>query len=240
MRTPFAQGEYASVQIYCRVSTASQTVERQIVGMNAEVLAYDEAVYHEDLGFSGGDRGRPGLLMMKAHLNVPSRKPKLVIIHELDRLFRDCPGFLNFVETYCLNGNTHLYIVHNRMLITNIVSEEQQMMYTMLAMMAELERKRIARRTKERMNILSKQGRKFGRARDTNLDMKITDLHFAGMSTYAIAKELGVSNGKIKRAKADLGYNETPFQDDHDYENDKFEGIVVKEVLEDPPEYHDI
>tara|TARA_R110000803_G_C11981581_1_gene320835 strand:- start:319 stop:912 length:594 start_codon:yes stop_codon:yes gene_type:complete len=179
-------------------------------GMHAEVLAYDELVYHEDLGFSGGDRARPGLMMMKAHLNVPSRKPKLVIIHELDRLFRDCAGFLNFVENYCLNSNTHLYITQQRMLITNIISEEQQMMYTMLAMMAELERKRIARRTKERMNILSKQGRVFGRARNTDLDMKITDLHFGGKSTYAIAKELGVSNGKVKRAKDAMGYTEDP------------------------------
>ena len=166
----------------------------------------DEAGYFEDIGYSGGDRARPGLLMMKAHLNVPSRKPKLVIIYELDRLFRDCAGFLNFVENYCLNGNTHLYIVKQRMLITHVVDEEQQMMYTMLAMMAELERKRIARRTQERMTALKAQGRKFGRARDTSLDMDITDLHFSGMSTYAIAKALNVSNGKVKRAKDALGY----------------------------------
>jgi len=211
MRTPFAQGEYAGAYIYCRCSTPAQSVERQMYGMAAEVMAYDEAVYHEDLGYSGGDRARPGLMMMKAHLNVPTRKPKLVIIHELDRLFRDCAGFLNFIEKYCLNGNTHLYITHQRMLITNIVSEEQQMMFTMLAMMAELERKRIARRTTERMQILKSQGRVFGRARDTSLDMKITDLHFSGMSTYAIAKQLNVSNGKIKRAKDDLGYNKEPY-----------------------------
>jgi len=85
------------------------------------------------------------------------------------------------------------------------------MMFTMLAMMAELERKRIARRTTERMQILKSQGRVFGRARDTSLDMKITDLHFSGMSTYAIAKQLNVSNGKIKRAKDDLGYNKEPY-----------------------------
>jgi len=206
MRTPFTQGDYAEVDIYCRVSTLTQSIERQHDGMNNEIMAYDEAVYHEDIGYSGGDRARPGLLMMKAHLNVPTRKPKLVIIYELDRLFRDCTGFLNFVEMYCLNGNTHLYIVKERMLITNIEDESQTMMYTMLAMMAELERKRIARRTQERMTALKNKGQKFGRARCTALDMKITDLHFGGKSTYAIAKELNVSNGKVKRAKEALGY----------------------------------
>ena len=100
MRTPLAQRDYSEVDIYCRVSTATQSVQRQHDGMDSEIKTYDEAVYHEDLGYSGGDRARPGLLMMKAHLNVPSRKPKLVIIYELDRLFRDCPGFLNFVENY--------------------------------------------------------------------------------------------------------------------------------------------
>lgn len=220
MRTPFTQGDYAEVNIYCRVSTATQSVQRQHDGMHNEIITYDEAVYHEDIAYSGGDRARPGLLMMKAHLNVPSRKPKLVIIHELDRLFRDCAGFLNFVENYCLRGNTHLYIVKERMLITNIEDESQQMMYTMLAMMAELERKRIARRTQERMTALKNQGRKFGRARDTSLDMQITDLHFGGKSTYAIAKELNVSNGKVKRAKDALGYGTDVFQEDHDEDND--------------------
>jgi len=206
MRTPLTQGNYSEVDIYCRISTTTQSIERQIEQLGHEIHTYDEAVYFEDIGYSGGDRARPGLLMMKAHLNVPSRKPKLVIIYELDRLFRDCTGFLNFVETYCLNGNTHLYIVKERMLITNIEDESQTMMYTMLAMMAELERKRIARRTQERMTALKNKGQKFGRARSTDLDMQITDLHFTGMSTYAIAKQLNVSNGKVKRAKDALGY----------------------------------
>lgn len=206
MQQPLASQDYSEVDLYLRVSTPDQTVERQMDNMRSIIDAYDDVQVFEDIGYSGGDRARPQLLQMKAHLNVPSRKPKLVIAYELDRLFRDCAGFLNFVENYCFTGIVHLYFVKNRMLIAKSPSEEQQLMFTMLALMAELERKRIARRTKERMTALKNQGRVFGRARDTSLDMQITDLHFAGKSTYAIAKQLNVSNGRVKRAKTALGY----------------------------------
>ena len=157
----------------------------------------------EDAGRSGSDRARPGLIQLKHALNRPTRSPKLLIVYEVDRVYRDLNGLLMFLESQVKNSNTHVYFVKENMYLNGPASLEDEstyMMLTMIGLMADLERKRIASRTRETMAAKKAAGVMMGRPRNESLDKQIIDLHFEGNTIYATAKKLNVSNGKILRA----------------------------------------
>lgn len=206
METPQAFTMYSEVHCYQRISTPAQSFDRQESALQRVLEAYPDYIGWKDVG-SGGDRSRKSLLQMKGFLSVPTRMPKLVIIYEIDRLFRDLTGALNFIETFVLEGNTHLYIVKEGLYLTegSTMVETNRMMFVVLAMFAEMERRRIASRTMERMQQLKTQGKVFGRPRDTSLDIEIQEYHFQGKSMYWISKKLKISHSKVKRSFLAMG-----------------------------------
>ena len=139
---------------------------------------------------------------MKGFLSVPTRKPKLLIVYELDRLFRDLTGALLFVENFVLNSNTHLYIVKENLYLTEgaVMQETNRLLFVVTAMFAEMERRRMASRTAEKMQAMKRLGHVFGRPRDTTHDADIQEYHFQGKSMYWTSKKLKISHAKVKRA----------------------------------------
>lgn len=204
---PLAQRNYAEVHIYRRVSTANQTDDRQKHNLRWAYKEYPDAIHHFDNGFSGSDRNRPSLNQMKGFLNVKTHMPKLLIVDSIDRLYRDMTGFLQFIERYILQDNLHLYFNKENMLLTsaNAMDENQRTLYVMLAHMAEMERLRIARRTKEKLDAKKARGETLGRPRDTSHDLHIHEHFFQGLSAWKSARLLRISLGKVQRARKELG-----------------------------------
>jgi DNA invertase Pin-like site-specific DNA recombinase len=205
---PLSEPNYAEVHIYRRVSTTKQDLVRQDTELKYYFTNYPNAQQWADVGYSGGDRTRPNLLMMTAHLQVPTHKPKLIIVHSIDRLYRDLTGFVMFLERWVLNDNVHIHFVKEGIFLAkeNALNEQTRMMYVMLAYMAEAERLRISERTKAKLTALKNQGKTLGRPRDESLDPEITEHYFQGLSTWKSAKILKVSLGKVQRAREFLGY----------------------------------
>lgn len=204
---PLTQPDYAEVHVYRRVSTGSQDLERQDHMLKYPLMDYPDAVMHADIGYSGSDRTRPSLHQLTGFLNITSRKPKLVIVETIDRLYRDNTGFLLFIEKYVIQNHVHLWFPSQSIFLCkeNAMDEGMRMLYTLLGAMAENELTRISKRTKQSLAAKKAKGEVLGRPRDTSLDMEINEHYFQGLSAWKSSKKLKVTVGKVQRARKALG-----------------------------------
>ena len=217
---PLTITHYAEVLDYGRNSTGKQDRQRQNHlkrhdrWMSSQQVGHDVPVYDfYDDGWSGYDRSRPDLNMMKARLRVPSKKPRLVRITELDRLFRHNFYFLQFIQEFVVNGNTQVYIMGpgTPLLLAGNNLYEDIGVYNnvaILMMMAQMERINTSKRTRDALAAKKARGETLGRPRDTSKDAEITDLHFQGKTAYAISKQLKIGYKRVTKALVALGLNE--------------------------------
>lgn len=207
LSNPLMQLDYAEVHVYRRVSTGSQDLERQDHMLKYPIQPYSDAIMHADKGYSGSDRTRPSLHQMTGFLNIPSRKPKLVIVETIDRLYRDNTGFLLFIEKYVMQHNVHLWFPSQSIFLCqqNAMDENMRMLYTLIGAMAENELQRISKRTKQSLAAKKAKGETLGRPRDTSLDMDINEHYFQGLSAWKSSQKLKITVGKVQRARAALG-----------------------------------
>lgn len=217
---PLTITSYSEGYDYGRNSTNKQDRERQNYvkrfdpWMKAQLPDHD-VPWHDfyDDGWSGYDRSRPDLNQLKARLRLPSKKPKLLRITELDRLFRHNFFFLQFVQEFVVNGNLHIYIMgpgRPLLLVGNNLYEDMGVYnnVAILMMMAQLERINASNRTKAALAAKKARGETLGRPRDTSHDIEITDLFYQGMSVYGIAKQLKIGYKRVKNAIDALCLNE--------------------------------
>lgn len=217
---PLTISMYAEVHDYGRNSTGKQDRARQDYTkrhdpwMRAQGPHQDVPVYdHYDDGWSGYDRSRPALNIMKARLRVPSKKPRLVRVTDLARLFRHNFFFLQFVDEFIVKGNTQLYIMgpgRPVLLCGNNLYEDLGVYnnVALMMMMAQIERMNTAERTKAALAAKKARGETLGRPRDTSRDQEILDLHYKGESMYKTAKILGISYKRVQKAWNALALNE--------------------------------
>ena len=195
--------------IYARVSTEDQA--QHGISLDAQVnrcLEYVSSQDYElldtvvDAGISGKSTDRAGLQRILSLVN--KKKIQHVVTLKLDRLSRRTIDALNLVETLT-KKNVKLHLVTENGSV-NSDNADDEFMLTMKAGFAQLERKKIAERTKfamdrkrqlgERISLNAPYGRMFvdGKVVDNpdeqRVIRKVLDLHSKGDSLRSIAKKL--------------------------------------------------
>ena len=136
---------------YARVSTAEQSLDRQIDQLTTEGC---ERIYQEKV--SGASKERPELTRLLDAL----REGDVVVITELSRLGRTVKGLIELVEKIHQAG-ADLKSLKESWLDTT--SPMGKMVFTMMAGFAEMERDLIRERTAEGLKAARARGRKGGR-----------------------------------------------------------------------------
>ena len=195
--------------IYARVSTEDQA--HHGVSLDAQVtrcLEYVSSQNYElidtivDGGLSGKSTNRPGLQRILSLVN--KKKIQHVVTLKLDRLSRRTIDALNLVETLT-KKNVKLHLVTENGSV-NSDNADDEFMLTLKAGFAQLERKKIAERTKfaldrkrqlgERISLNAPYGQMFENGKvvdnpeEQKVIMKVHDFHSHGHSLRSISKKL--------------------------------------------------
>lgn len=171
---------------YCRVSTAGQSLDRQIDQLTA---AGCERVYQEKV--SGASKERPELTRLLDAL----RGGDVVVVTELSRLGRTVKGLIELVE------KIHQLGADIRSLKENIdtTSPAGKMVFTVMAAVAEMERDLIRERTAEGLKAARVRGRKGGRPTvdQEKLDLAIRMYNSKSCTVAEIVKSTGISRATL-------------------------------------------
>jgi len=171
---------------YCRVSTAGQSLDRQIDQLTA---AGCERVYQEKV--SGASKERPELTRLLDAL----RGGDVVVVTELSRLGRTVKGLIELVE------KIHQLGADIRSLKENIdtTSSMGKMVFTVMAAVAEMERDLIRERTADGLKAARARGRKGGRPaidqEQLNLALRMYDSK--SYTVAEITKATGISKATL-------------------------------------------
>jgi DNA invertase Pin-like site-specific DNA recombinase len=174
---------------YVRASTAEQ--RQSGLGLQAQRTAIEAACtqrgwrllrVEEDIA-SGAKADRPGL--KRALDAVESGEADCIVVLRLDRLSRSVADFARMLQRLprglvCLD------------LGIDPSTPAGEMTATVVAAMAQLERRLIGERTKEALAQKRAQGVRLGRPREISQETidRISELHEAGLSVAAIARRL--------------------------------------------------
>jgi DNA invertase Pin-like site-specific DNA recombinase len=138
---------------YARVSTEQQDLTAQRNGLHALGVG-DDRIY-VDHGLTGTNRDRPGLLLALA----ACRAGDTLVVTKLDRLARSLPDARDILDELTkrnvklsLGGSTH-----------DPTDPVGQLLFNVLAMVAEFESDLIRLRTRERMKVAKAKGRLRGK-----------------------------------------------------------------------------
>jgi DNA invertase Pin-like site-specific DNA recombinase len=185
------------IALYARVSTANHGQDSTM--QTRELREYCErrgwAVFAEyvDEGISGTKDSRPELnrLMADAH----KRRFDAVCVWKFDRFARSVSHLLRALETFKALGIE--FISFSEQMDTS--TPTGKMVFTVLGAVAELERSLIAERVRAGLRNARAKGKKLGRPRLKVQPAEIARLRARGLSLRAIGRELGVSEGSIRR-----------------------------------------
>lgn len=155
------------VYAYCRVSHNDQNVSRQVTAVKAYALEHELVLDERDIIIdkaSGKDFCRDGWRLLKEHLLRPQ---DILIIKELDRLSRDYNGIKEEWHNLCFM-NINIVIIDTPILNTLEKSDLEKtlisnIVFELLAYMAEAERKKIRQRQAEGIANAKANGKKLGR-----------------------------------------------------------------------------
>ena len=171
---------------YARVSSKEQSVEIQQEQLMA--LGVDK-VFFENI--SGKDRNRPELKALLAHV----RSGDEVIVMKLDRLARSTIDALEIAKEFKEKEVGLRFMDMDGM---DINSDVGQIIYTVMASIAEFERKRIKARCDDGRAKAKADGKHLGRKQEFNIK-KVMKLHEQGMNNTHIAKAMECSRTTIIR-----------------------------------------
>lgn len=180
---------------YCRVSTAEQDTETQILAIRkAGYEVQDSRVISEVV--SGGMQAmqRPEFKALVEHkLEAGDR----LVVLKLDRLGRDS---IDIQTTIKQLQEKQIEVVSLDMpTVKNITGAEGMLMMQLLAAFAQFERERIKERTREGLERAKAKGKKMGRPVATETREAVAKAQRDGLSQSHAAKVLGVSIRTIKR-----------------------------------------
>jgi DNA invertase Pin-like site-specific DNA recombinase len=176
---------------YARVSTDKQDEARQLAAL-ADAGITRHALY-TDHAQSGAKRSRPEFDRMLANLSTGD----VVVVAELDRLGRDAGHVITTIADLRERG------IHVRALADGVDSTTDmgEAMMGFLAIMAQMERRFIQRRTKGGLAAAKAQGRTGGRPRalDSKKAALAVRLVEEGEPVKSVAATLGVSVPTVYR-----------------------------------------
>jgi putative DNA-invertase from lambdoid prophage Rac len=187
----------ASLKVHCmstiaylRVSTGDQSTENQLLQIRTAGYIPDRTF--EDT-FSGSTMERSGFKAMLEYL----RDGDTLVVSAIDRLGRNTIGVLETVETLKARGVRVVSLRESFDLTTPI----GQMMLTMMAAMAQMEKSLIAERRDAGMARARSKGTHMGRPRETPVNDIREALQRLQGNVSAVSKELGCSRQTVMRAR---------------------------------------
>jgi len=191
------------VALYCRVSTADQSTEPQILDLRRYVSDRGWTSYREyqDEGISGTKDSRPALdeLMNDAR----KRRFDVVLVWRFDRFARSTRHLINALEEF---KNLNIDFVSFQENI-DTSSPLGSAIFTIISAVAQLERDIIAERVKAGLRRAKENGKKLGRPRVAVDATRVALLRNQGRSWAEISKQLGISKGTAQRAFYSLPKN---------------------------------
>ncbi len=188
----------APIALYCRVSTAEQTLDVQLEALRFYAQRRGcEALEFSDHGVSGARDRRPGLdAMLKA---VRRREVCAVLVCKLDRLARSTRHLCELAEELQAVGCA--LVVLDQAIDTETLSG--RLLFQVLGAVAEFERGLIVERVRAGLAAAKRRGKRLGRqrfapgvdgrGRDAALLERVRALRAEGRSFGKIAAVLGVS-----------------------------------------------
>jgi DNA invertase Pin-like site-specific DNA recombinase len=189
------------IGLYARVSTKDkgQETENQLVQLREFAAKQDWQITREYIDReTGGTSDRAQFQTMFA--DASKRKFDLLLFWSLDRLSRE--GVLETLQhlnrlTACGVGYksfTEQYLDSCGIFKDAVIG--------ILAVVAKQERVRLSERTKAGLAIARSKGRQIGRPRLNVQSSDIARLRSSGLSLRAIGRELGISEGSVRRLAA--------------------------------------
>jgi DNA invertase Pin-like site-specific DNA recombinase len=184
--------------IYARVSTANNgqdpTMQTRELREYCERRGWQVVGEYVDLGISGAKEKRPELdrLMADAH----RRRFDAIVVWRFDRFARSVSHLLRALENFQALGIEFVSLSEN----VDTSTPTGKMVFTVLGAVAELERSLIAERVRAGLRNARAKGKRLGRPRvDVDLE-RIDNLRSEGRSWAAIATEMGIGEGTVRRA----------------------------------------
>lgn len=184
--------------IYCRVSTADQSCERQERDLTAFAgrAGYDITATFKETG-SGAklDRAERKKVMALAQ----SRQIDVILVTELSRWGRSTIDLLNTLREL---ESWKVSIIAMNGMAFDLSSPHGRMLATLLSGIAEFERDLISERVKSGLAAAKARGRKLGRQvgvrpKSDRLAPKVLALIDEGRSYRWIARDLGISKNTV-------------------------------------------
>lgn len=182
---------------YCRVSTADQTHQNQLLEIEAAGFQIEpRRVITETISGSTAAFERKGFIRLVDKLE----EGDVLIVTKLDRLGRNAMDVRSTVErlqemevrVYCLALGG-----------ADLTSPAGKMTMAVIAAVAEFERDLLVERTQAGLTRAKAEGKKLGRPRSLSQEQRTLVLRQReqGVSLGILAKELGVSRSAIQRVQ---------------------------------------
>lgn len=185
---------------YCRVSTADQTTDNQMMEIQTAGFAVDpKRVIVETVSGSVAALERKGFARLIDRLEGGD----VVIVTKLDRLGRNAIDVRSTVERLASIGvKVHCLALGG----VDLTSAAGRMTMGVISAVAEFERDLLIERTQSGLARAKASGKALGRPSKLTDEakMSIRTAKAAGASYGALAKEYGVSRAAIQRAVASL------------------------------------
>jgi DNA invertase Pin-like site-specific DNA recombinase len=183
------------VALYARVSTQDQSPDMQLKDLRTYAGSRGFEIHSEyvDHGFSGTKAKRPAL----DRLMADARKAKFegVLVWRFDRFARSTTHLMSTLEEFRTRGIA--FMSYNEHVDTG--TPMGQMLFTVVAAVAQFEREIIRERVKAGMANAKAKGTHVGRKHVVDVD-KALSLRSQGHTIRAIALALGVSIGAVHKA----------------------------------------
>jgi putative DNA-invertase from lambdoid prophage Rac len=183
---------------YCRVSTADQTHENQILEIEAAGFRLESRrVMAETVSGSTAAMEREGFRRLMDRLEWDD----VLVVTKLDRLGRNAMDVRATVETLAgMNVRVHCLALGG----VDLTSPAGKMTMSVIAAVAEFERDLLVERTQAGLSRAKAQGKKLGRpsclTQGQQDEVRRRRAH--GVSLGTLAKEFGVSRSAIQRLTA--------------------------------------
>ena len=184
--------------IYARVSTANNGQDPAVQTRELEEYCarrgWKVAGQYVDVGISGAKEKRPELdrLIADAH----RRKFDAVVVWRFDRFARSVSHLLRALETFKALGIEFVSLSEQM----DTSTPTGKMVFTVLGAVAELERSLIAERVKAGLRNARAKGKRLGRPKVAVDTATVASLRASGKSWAAIADDLGIGEGTVRRA----------------------------------------
>ncbi len=179
---------------YARVSTNQQDLDRQLLALQEENC---EIVYKEKI--TGTKKERPELQKLLSELETGDT----VIVKELTRVSRTTLDMLELIKQITARG-ANIRSIDERWLDT--ASPSGELMLTIMAGIAQFERKLLLQRCAEGREVAMAKGIKFGRPKvgGKQLDFALELYQTQAMSIRKICEATGVAKATLCRRIRDM------------------------------------